>query len=366
VKEDMRRDPTNRRVTRPSTDSLCRYFEPCGSPCIERVAKYVQRYHDRYVSDSRVVLFDVEADAEGNEAVLSGVVGLASLKDGLIHALSALGFPPNAENLKVAPLSEMECYGLAIVPHTFVFETPTEPFDRVDQLLFGEPVLLTGLERDGFIHVQGPVGYLGWVRDSDVRVIDRTTWRFWHREERIVIDRETQLGSTRVSPGVELPVRDGKVVLPDQSTVPIPEGTRPYDFACAQRRRQEVTAIAENMLGTEYFWAGRHTEGTDCSGLVQVVYGAAGVYLPRDADQQHLCGRISGTPGWLEDIAPGDLLFFSGSMGNITHVGISLGGPKFIHAKGDKGVTRSSLDPDSDDYDEWLDKAFLIAKRIIR
>ncbi len=366
VNGDMERDPTDRRVATPSSERLRKFLEPEGPPCLERLALYLQRFQRHYIFDPRVVLFEVDAYVSGEQAVLEGFVDSTFLKDGLINAFTSLGIPVHTENLRTIPLPNTERFGLVTVPHSFIFLTPEHPPEKVDQLLFAEPVLLSGLARNGFLHVRAPSGYLGWVHSSDIATVDRDTWRLWHSKQRILIDREMRLASVHVSPGVELPVRDGEMLLPDHSTILIPDGLEPRDTSRAAGRRRQIVAVAERFLGTEYVWAGRHVDGIDCSGFVQAVYGAEGIYLPRDADQQHLCGRVSGTPDWPKDLAPADLLFFSGPMGNISHVGISLGGLRFIHAKGGEGVIRSSLNPESDEYDEWLASAFLVAKRILR
>ncbi len=85
---------------------------------------------------------------------------------------------------------------------------------------------------------------------------------------------------------------------------------------------EAVVAFATRFLEAPYVWGGTTAWGLDCSGLVQTVYAAHGLALPRDADQQEACGR-EVTPG---EAQPADLLFFPG------HVAISLGGTRLLHA----------------------------------
>ncbi len=80
---------------------------------------------------------------------------------------------------------------------------------------------------------------------------------------------------------------------------------------------------ALQQIGTPYVWGGE-TQGVgfDCSGLVQAAYRAAGVSLPRVAQDQ-----FDGTPAVAAG-APlqiGDLVFFGSGPGGIDHVGIYVG-----------------------------------------
>jgi cell wall-associated NlpC family hydrolase len=93
---------------------------------------------------------------------------------------------------------------------------------------------------------------------------------------------------------------------------------------------QAAVAHARRYLGAPYLWGGVTVDGADCSGFVQVCWRAAGCDIPRDAGPQfealpYMVGR--------GELLPGDLLFF-GRGGAITHVALSLGGERFIHAKG--------------------------------
>ena len=85
-----------------------------------------------------------------------------------------------------------------------------------------------------------------------------------------------------------------------------------------------VVGIAMRYLGVPYVWGGASPSGFDCSGLVMYVYAQVGTSLPHNAAMQY----GYGSPVSRAQLAPGDLVFFSG----LGHVGIYIGGGQFIHA----------------------------------
>ncbi len=85
-----------------------------------------------------------------------------------------------------------------------------------------------------------------------------------------------------------------------------------------------AVAIAERYLGVPYVWGGASPSGFDCSGLVMYVYAQLGVRLPHFAAAQYRDGRHIR----LDHLRRGDLVFFD----DLDHVGIYVGGGRFIHA----------------------------------
>jgi NlpC/P60 family len=88
---------------------------------------------------------------------------------------------------------------------------------------------------------------------------------------------------------------------------------------------------AEKHLGEPYHWGGSTPQtGFDCSGLVQWAYAKAGIRIPRTSEMQILA--TNGKPVGRGDLRPGDLVFFRDAGGDVHHVGMSLGGDRFINA----------------------------------
>ncbi len=84
-------------------------------------------------------------------------------------------------------------------------------------------------------------------------------------------------------------------------------------------------------LGAHYRYGGRSPEtGFDCSGLVAHVFERAwGLLLPRQSKNQASVGEPVGR---LQDLQPGDLVFYNTRRSPYSHVGIYVGDRRFVHA----------------------------------
>ena len=92
----------------------------------------------------------------------------------------------------------------------------------------------------------------------------------------------------------------------------------------------DIVAYAEKYIGVPYRHGGTTPEGFDCSGYTQYVMEHFGGDLPRTTSGQYSSGiRVEKS-----QLEPGDLVFFKPSAGSssISHVGIYVGGGKFIHS----------------------------------
>jgi len=112
---------------------------------------------------------------------------------------------------------------------------------------------------------------------------------------------------------------------------------------------------AERFVGIPYRWGGDTVvDGMDCSGFVRAVYNLCGVNIPRTSREQYRVGDVVAK----DELKDGDLLFFGASADEITHVGIFVGGGRFVHApkRGDD-IKVSTMD------EAYYLKKFVGAKR---
>ncbi len=108
-------------------------------------------------------------------------------------------------------------------------------------------------------------------------------------------------------------------------------------------KNEDPLQSAESWIGLPYLWGGRTANGVDCSALVQLLFGEAGIPLHRDSDLQWQ------TSGQLvpDGTSPkrGDLAFFPG------HVGIMIDGTHILHANATHMAV--TIDP-LEDVKSWV------------
>lgn len=107
--------------------------------------------------------------------------------------------------------------------------------------------------------------------------------------------------------------------------------------------REEIVRTARSFIGVPYLWGGDSAdEGFDCSGFTMAIYQYNGLMLPHSSREQSEMGDPVGRGG----LEKGDLVFFKTSnSGKVSHVGVYIGGGRFIHAPGrGKKIGIDSLD----------------------
>jgi hypothetical protein len=132
--------------------------------------------------------------------------------------------------------------------------------------------------------------------------------------------------------------------------------------AAGPKESGELIGIVREAMGTPYRWGGTDRDGFDCSGLIQYAYRAIGVALPRRSADQARVGRA--VPTEIDRLVAGDILTFSEVPGGeVSHVGLYLGGGRFIHSASD-GVRESDLRAD-DPRGRWWYLRWVGARRVL-
>jgi cell wall-associated NlpC family hydrolase len=88
---------------------------------------------------------------------------------------------------------------------------------------------------------------------------------------------------------------------------------------------------ALSYIGVWYQWGGTSRNGVDCSGLTMLAWEAAGVQLPRTAQEQYYATAqvsLSNPSQW----QPGDLVFYGNGTSDIYHVAMYIGNGEVVEA----------------------------------
>ena len=341
----------------------------------------------RYAPDRRVALFDVECSLTGaKKLLLRGVTTSAEAKAELLSTLEARGYEA-VDSLRLLPDEEGlegKTYGIINLSVASLRVKPDYSSEMTTQALLGMPVRV--LERNGWYRIQTPDDYIAWVHRVSVLPVTRKELTAWNRAEKVVVtshyafvysqpDRRSQTVSDVVAGNrLKLEGTEG-----DFYRVSYPDGRRGYvekSVALPEREwrknlKQDATSIirtAHTLMGVPYLWAGTSSKGVDCSGFVRTVLFMHDIIIPRDASQQAYVGQHIDIAPDFSNLRPGDLVFFGRKATaerkeRVVHVGIYIGGRRFIHSQGD--VRISSFDPQDERFDAFNLERLLFATRVL-
>ena len=113
----------------------------------------------------------------------------------------------------------------------------------------------------------------------------------------------------------------------------------PYQVTISQQLSPLQQALIDSarryLEVTPYVYGGDTKAGIDCSGLIQTVFAANGIKLPRTAHEQANVGYAVPV-GDMSQWQPGDRLYFQCHHGYIDHTGMYIGNGFFVQSSIDK------------------------------
>ena len=350
------------------------------------VAQLSDSLKQQYAPDKRVALFDVDYSFSGNNVMLRGVTTSAEAKSVLLKELLKKGYIL-MDCLQVLPDEkglEGKVYGIINVSVANLRVEPDFSSEMMTQGLMGMPVNV--LQNDGWYRIQTPDNYIAWVHRVGVFPVTKEELDAWNKAEKIVVtshygfvysqpDKASQTISDVVA-GNRLKWegtkgRFYKVTYPDGRKGYISKSISMPEKEWRANLKQDASSVirtAYTLMGVPYLWAGTSSKGVDCSGFMRTILFMHDIIIPRDASQQAYVGEHIDIAPDFANLQPGDLIFFGRKATperkeRVVHVGMYIGGKRFIHSQGDVHI--SSFDPVDELFDEYNLGRLLFATRIV-
>lgn len=363
----------------------------CGTqlpPKDSPAAQLVEELRQQYAPDKRVARWHILDTMENGTLVLRGETNLSDAKDDLLAQLQEKGIS-YLDSIELLPSKELggKRYGLVNVSVGNIRSEDKHWGEMASQVLLGTPLKILKKVREGWYYVQSPDGYLGYMDQGALVLLDEAAFQSWQQSPKVIYWKDygfstllPDANSQRISDLVigalmKKGASDAlhtEVIYPDGRTAFVPTQdikTMTDWLGEASSQPDDILATAKKFVGRPYLWGGTSGKGMDCSGFTKTVFYLHGMILQRDASQQVHTGIEVKTDSTLAGLQKGDFLFFGRiteeQKEKITHVGIYLGDGLFIHSGDDNpGIRIQSLKPGTPTFAPHRLASLLRARRM--
>ena len=331
--------------------------------------------------DRRVAIFEYD-ELENNQIVFK--TNLEAGKGVLEKLIQKKELNASIEYLPSDDFS-IQSFGIVSLSVANMRGKPAESAELTTQAIMGTVLKLYERKR-GWIRVQTPDMYIGWMDNLSIYKVDETEVNEWINSDKVVFfdnyglmletPNENAASVTDLTAGnllrkisesrnyVKVATPDGREgFLPKKSIKSIAEWKNTPNPTA-----QDLLTTAKRLKGVPYLWGGTSFKGVDCSGFTKMTFLMHGIQLPRDASQQVHVGEAVEVDTTFANAQPGDLLFFGSKATDtkaerVVHVGIYMGDGFMIHSSG--RVRIESLKRGEPTFNEYRLKSFLRAKRML-
>ncbi|HCE57623.1 MAG TPA: hypothetical protein DER09_07360 [Prolixibacteraceae bacterium] len=311
----------------------------------------LQQLQKQLVPDSRVAILNIEiSDTLQLPIVIKGETNLYEAKQQIIRILSdrRVEFVDSIRILPDATVGEKN-WALVNLSVANLRAKPGDASELVSQVLMGTPMKVLDYKNKWY-RVQTPEYYIGWMDSGGLIPKTFAELSQWNKTPRWVYRQVNGFVYNSPDDKVEI-VSDivlGDLFIAEKAAknwlrIRFPDGRNGFvkqedclpfpEWVNLNSTAGDILKTARQMMGFPYLWGGTSTKGIDCSGFVKTAFYRHGIILARDASQQAKYGEVVDFSK-IENLQPGDLLFFGRSAQRVTHVGIYISNGDFIHSSG--------------------------------
>lgn len=249
-------------------------------------------------------------------------------------------------------------YAVAVQSVINLRERPDYDQEMGTQVLMGTVVKVLGRdENQDWYRVESPDGYKAWCHAMAIKEIDDAQLEEWNSQRKVIVTapytfflENPKRGARHVCDGcigckaiyrgqkghfIAVTLPSGKDAFVPKSDVMLLDKWESC-LPSTEKLPHSIIRTAEMFLGVPYLWGGTSIKGVDCSGFTQQVFALNGIALQRNASAQAREGQAVDISEGLDNLKPGDLLFFAKTKedgsARINHVAIYIGGGKIIQS----------------------------------